>query len=103
MSIKTVPQALLIYVGLAQRRAICLATLSTLRVLRPDFRKLAEEIPILSQLNSPYPAGFAYYPDIVQRDEGGVPSIWHIDLNEYVVISLTCFPLAAPYSTVGGA
>lgn len=43
----------------------------------------------------PTPPDFAYYPDVVLRDDFGAPAIWHIAIFDVVEIELLHFLAAA--------
>lgn len=46
---------------------------------------------------------FAYYSDIVLRNGGNGPTIWHTPITEYAVIALLCSLAPARDGTVGAA
>lgn len=39
----------------------------------------------------PTPPVFAFFSDVILRDDGGAPDIWHIAIIEYVLIALLFF------------
>lgn len=56
---------------------------------------------MLSHVDCPDPAGFAYYSEVFLQNEGGAPAIWHISLTLYVIISLLSFLGSARDCMVG--
>lgn len=62
-----------------------------------------EESNCWLELTAPAPPVVLHQSDVVLRDEGGTPAIWHIVIAEYVVIALLCFLTAARDAAVGVA